>query len=259
MTLKFVFTHLNLQGPIITAFYALGKDLMNEWTIGPGCWIVDPSCTLDESKDCLAERVAWVVTAYPILIMLLVIACNNAVILWKVRRTFRASRHHVTSDAQLARQRAVAVQAFLYVAAFLFPWVWSVTLRIASMGRDEEDEGTLYHLILCQAIFAPLQGVFNLLVAIHPKYMTVRHDYPLESRFWCFRRALYGDSVAQVYSGFQPRLNGERTFAEGLSDGDLLVGSTSSLSPTKFRKGSLYGRTAEPGSLKFDQAQDFEA
>lgn len=56
----------------------------------------------------------------------------------------------------------------------------------------EEYEDELFPFLLLQSAFLPLQGVFNLLIFCRPKYLRARQDYPLETRFWCFRRAMYG-------------------------------------------------------------------
>mmetsp|Transcript_17956 Transcript_17956/g.29009 ORF Transcript_17956/g.29009 Transcript_17956/m.29009 type:complete len:161 (+) Transcript_17956:63-545(+) len=63
------------------------------------------------------------------------------------------------------------------------------------MDADADDSNKLFPLLLLQSIFLPAQGFFNVLIFIRPQYMRSRKDFPQESRWWCVRRALYGQVV----------------------------------------------------------------
>jgi hypothetical protein len=99
-------------------------------------------------------------------------------------------------DSQTRRVQAVATQAFLYVGSFVLTYAWQLILRIVegSFGNASW-ESSLFPILVLNGIFMPLQGVFNLLVCARPNYLRARRDYPNESNFWCFRRALYGDAI----------------------------------------------------------------
>eukprot|EP00797_Seminavis_robusta_P017542 Sro261_g101730.2 (225) ;mRNA; r:36213-36887 len=60
-----------------------------------------------------------------------------------------------------------------------------------------EDEDTLYPLLIIVSITLPLQGFLNVLIYARPSYLVARKDFPDQSRFWAFRRALHGDKVQQ--------------------------------------------------------------
>ncbi|CAB9512288.1 expressed unknown protein [Seminavis robusta] len=99
-------------------------------------------------------------------------------------------------DAQTERIRSVAIQAFLYVASFFITQSAFVALRIMeSRDYDAEDEDALFPLLVLQTLTLPSQGIMNCLIYARPGYLRARKEYPNESRFWAFRRALHGDKV----------------------------------------------------------------
>lgn len=97
---------------------------------------------------------------------------------------------------QLQRLRLVSSQAFLFVASYVLCNAWLGTLGIAEALTQEEDEPQLmqnwYFVIATNAFFAPLQGFLNMLVYIRPKYLKNRQDFPLETKLWTARRAVFG-------------------------------------------------------------------
>ena len=112
------------------------------------------------------------------------------------RQHHRRSRQSGVDPAQLQRIRAVGTQSFLYVSAYLLTYVFSWTIRIAeSLNVSASDSSKMFPLLLLQSIFLPSQGFLNLLVYLRPPYLRSRKSFPRETRFWCVRRALYGQTV----------------------------------------------------------------
>lgn len=71
-----------------------------------------------------------------------------------------------------------------------------VVLRIMdSLDFDTEDENQLFPLLLMQSIFWPLQGFWNLMCFVRPSYLVTRREFPNETRWWAFWRALHGAKV----------------------------------------------------------------
>lgn len=64
------------------------------------------------------------------------------------------------------RVQAVAFQAFLYVAAYVVSYLPTTILRIyaAANSLNSNDEAQLFPLLVLQAIFWPLQGLFNYII-----------------------------------------------------------------------------------------------
>lgn len=101
-----------------------------------------------------------------------------------------------SKDAQLQRIREVARQATFYVVAFMATYLTSGVVQIlGAYGYDRNDERALFPLLVLQALFLPSQGFFNHLVYIRPSLLRTRRDYPNESWWWVYRRALLGERI----------------------------------------------------------------
>eukprot|EP00980_Cylindrotheca_fusiformis_P023327 scaffold10358_cov105-Cylindrotheca_fusiformis.AAC.2 len=100
-------------------------------------------------------------------------------------------------DRQLSRLKLVRSQALLFVGAFTVCMFFPSLLRIKEAYADsyvEKMPANNYTLLLLQAITLPLQGFFNMLVYVRPKYLKRREVCPDgESRFVSFRRSIFGE------------------------------------------------------------------
>ncbi|CAJ1935211.1 unnamed protein product [Cylindrotheca closterium] len=120
-----------------------------------------------------------------------------------------ASQNSVTNedirDSQERRLRLVRSQAILFVASYVASSMITYILRLfESQAFDYVQEMELpysnYTLMILQSILLPLQGLFNMMVYIRPKYIRNRNDFPRESRVWSIRRAVLGAKVEPVHS-----------------------------------------------------------
>jgi uncharacterized membrane protein YozB (DUF420 family) len=215
------FMHIFAIGyPLITAIVGAIKGMYHETEISPMCWVTDypKNCgddPWDSGEPCKGELMAWIfggILIFPAMISLIV---NNALIYGHVRRTtFTAQkrssipidpasqqRQRREVDSQTQRVREVAIQAFLYVFAFLITYIWTILLRLLeSAGFDAEDENSIYFLLVLQSALYPSQGVWNMLVYVRPKYSRCRRDFPFESKVWCFLRSLFEEEVKPRYT-----------------------------------------------------------
>jgi hypothetical protein len=120
---------------------------------------------------------------------------------WRMRRrNTNPLKSSVEKDHQVRRLWLVSIQALLFVASYLFTAGWLGLLRIIeSMAETPEEElemvSKIYPLMILNAFFAPLQGLFNMMVFLRPKYLKWRHEYPEESRCWVTKRAIFGEGV----------------------------------------------------------------
>lgn len=64
-----------------------------------------------------------------------------------------------------------------------------------SGSYDAQYEANLFSIFVLQAIMLPLTGFLNLCIYVRPRYLRCRSDFPLESRWWAVRRALYEEAV----------------------------------------------------------------
>ena len=116
---------------------------------------------------------------------------------WKNKR--------ILEEQELQRQRQqhkrlklVSSQARLYVGAFFLSTIWPLLVRVLETYTSDVYsyyETKIYWILVCQNIFFPLQGFWNLLVYVRPKYLKCRREFKLESKFWALRRAMYGPGV----------------------------------------------------------------
>ena len=65
----------------------------------------------------------------------------------------------------------IAQQAYLYTLAFTLTWIFPTSMRIMRNPPS-------YGLLMCIAIFVPLQGFFNAVVYVRPRYLRNRKQHP---------------------------------------------------------------------------------
>ncbi|KAL3940254.1 MAG: hypothetical protein SGBAC_005170 [Bacillariaceae sp.] len=104
------------------------------------------------------------------------------------------------SKDQARRLRLISSQAILFVASYVICNAWTgITGLLEDLGDTVQDELAelvhCYPIFVLQAIFSPLQGFFNMMVFIRPKYLKFRHLHKGESRLWVVRRAIFGEEV----------------------------------------------------------------
>jgi len=124
-----------------------------------------------------------------------------------------------TRKSQEKRLRLVSSQAFLFVASYVVSsWATYILRLFESMATDYVWEMELpynnYALLVLQSIFLPLQGLFNMMVYLRPKYLKTRSDFARESRTWAIRRAIWGCKVEPVHS---IHVEGVNEDAEGIN------------------------------------------
>lgn len=94
----------------------------------------------------------------------------------KVRSTLRSDDNGLTEEVK-QRLRAVATQAVLYTGVFLNTLIWPILAIII----PTDTKAPVYFLHLLAFFFYPLQGVFNCLIYIRPRYQMLRTMYPDDS------------------------------------------------------------------------------
>ena len=94
----------------------------------------------------------------------------------------------------------VLQQAMLYVTVFYLTYMWSFINRLLQQTLGH----TFYGLVVCQAIFDPLQGFLNFFVYQRPCYLKERREHPHLSRWQCLTNILrltcYGEAANRMRS-----------------------------------------------------------
>ncbi|CAB9514459.1 expressed unknown protein [Seminavis robusta] len=269
---------ISIGFPLITAIVGAVMGWYREISVGMGCWISKwpEGCGCNEGETgecCQSQLVAWIVGGLPSLLTFTLILCNNLLVFCHVYTTIQRGRQNATTrqiivqastqqqtqpkrsfslrrsvapsseDPQLKRIRAVATQAFLYVGAYLITYVPAMAVRIMeSRDYDAEDEDEIFPLLVLQSLTFPTQGILNLLVYVRPTYLRVRKDFALESKWWAFRRAMYGDRVVPRHrqGGNQRQTRRHTQFGIGQSS------TTSNRGALSFLRRSTAGKNATP-------------
>jgi hypothetical protein len=170
--------------PVLTAIIGAGMQVYHELELGPGCWVSDypPGC-VDDTGECKSPLIAWIFTGIWVIFILISIAVINLVIYFYVKRQMsRCRRGSMRAERQTKRINDVAVQAFLYVAAFVGTFIWNEILRIMeSRSYDAQDEARLFPIMVLQGLLAPATCIFNLCIYLRPRYVKTRSDFPDEN------------------------------------------------------------------------------
>mmetsp|Transcript_26905 Transcript_26905/g.58834 ORF Transcript_26905/g.58834 Transcript_26905/m.58834 type:complete len:456 (+) Transcript_26905:511-1878(+) len=93
------------------------------------------------------------------------------------RRMSFLSRQEEELKAQQAaagRSRKVANQAMLFVGALYLTWIFTTLTRIFQIVQGK----TYYGLLVLMAIFFPLQGFFNAIIYLRPRYLKQKQANP---------------------------------------------------------------------------------
>ncbi|KAG7343035.1 hypothetical protein IV203_020980 [Nitzschia inconspicua] len=147
---------------------------------------------------------------------------------------------------QLRRLQLVRSQAILFVGCYFISNFWiGLTSFLESISPTDADEYAMaaacYPLLIMYAIFVPLQGFFNMLVYMRPKYGTYRTHFPGESRLWAFWLTLTGEDSPKLRNK-----NKEESLDPYSAQNLAKSGNTTPLPP-------LNGEEKEGGQVEFSQ------
>jgi hypothetical protein len=203
-----------------TAIVALSLDLFNPigWTcwIGTypvGCGTTTFPCSRGNSESTHLYR--WVFFHAELLAMFGFTAVSLFIIYRFILVRERAiDRYRISEQEKKNRvlSRQFAVQASAYVAAFFISWIFPMVRIIVAELTDQ-----IYTpLIFLIVVFAPLQGFFNALIYLRPRYLKYRREQR--------RRTIAADNrwqaMAQAISVYNDDLDDD-VITEGDTDGEL--------------------------------------
>ena len=83
-------------------------------------------------------------------------------------------------------KKDVASQGFLYAGAFYLTWIWFTVVRFLPLIG----ELVPYQLLATAVVFAPLQGFFNMLIYLFPKFMALKRTHPEDGLLCWIRDAI---------------------------------------------------------------------
>ncbi|KAL3939277.1 MAG: hypothetical protein SGBAC_005978 [Bacillariaceae sp.] len=214
------------------------------------CWMsrYDNDSMSDGGKtkesDIRHDFIGSIFFAVPVFAVFICLVINNVVIYLFVRRHTREHPSREIKDSspsnvepsldwsgrtQEQRQETEedVNKSVKTAAAGLLP---SLSGSDRNQAEDMEIMVQYYPLAVAQAIILPLQGLFNMIIFVRPKYLMLRLEFPFEARLWTVRRIFLGSQLRptardgyKVNDDIGTRGN-PRPEAE--SDGDAPVGDT---------------------------------
>ena len=119
-----------------------------------------------------------------LLLCLLIISCtfrSEAV------RSNQSSRNY---SSRIKATKAVCYQSIIYATVFFNTYFW-VFLRYF-LRKETNHPRLLYGVRVISEMLFPLQGFFNFLIFIRPRYQNARKSYPSKSLFWAIKETLSG-------------------------------------------------------------------
>jgi hypothetical protein len=154
--------------PVVTSFIALGFGMYGP--AGPWCWI---TTSFDWARWAFFYVGLWTIMIYTTIVMI--------VIAKKVQESDRRTRANLSlgggtgnaKSRRYSKTREVSLQAIFYVLSFLLTWVFGTANRIQNAI---DPTCPIFALVWLHSLFVPLQGFFNFLVYLFPRYMTARRE-----------------------------------------------------------------------------------
>jgi hypothetical protein len=162
----------------------------------------DPSTAcLRASPETLHTFGTWFTTV-PVIFWTLLLILSLSVIAWTVLIKYYASRRFAPVDATGARNastvfskstRLVLTQCFLYGISFINVSVWGTMPTLLQLCWDiyPDSLGKQFWLTALGLVFFPIQGLFNFLIYLRPRYLSIRDSYPDVGRWFAFKEAIW--------------------------------------------------------------------
>lgn len=193
---------------------------------------VVPACIRGEPQVALVLRLVGMYV--PLLIVLASLIVNNVWIFMYVRGVERQVQRHTTTtiatrtaSSSTHHASQVAGQSFCFVFAFFLSFLPSALLEIVDWLDDSENIGRYYALQLVRAVLYPMQGLFNVLVYIRPRYLRWRRwSAAGESRWTCFYHALFTFQHAPTRTTERQRTRRWEGTTKDPARGESLTGDT---------------------------------
>lgn len=229
---------------LATAIAGLMLGLFNPSTRGSICWIEEypPYCssslTCERGQNAVTYRWAFLY-AFVVFTFFWLSFCMAWV--WKTVLDQERKLDKYQQDGQRGdrkHSRNIASQALFYVVAFTIPWVWGVIIYIIDdeqtvfKYRSHDDAITWLHIV--NTVIFPMQGLFNVLVYVRPRYLRLRKKEKKKKKN--FIRAIFtnADSTTKATQSTVP------SFRAIFTNADSTTNATQSTVPSP-AKGNIAG------------------
>jgi len=171
---------------------------------GTNCWIAgsptgcseDPSVECERGGDVVPMFGTWL-SVVPVFIWTVIIILALAVVAFTVLRRYCRSRRFVFHGSEGSRgvrkqTQQVIIQCVLYALAFLNVTLWSTLATVFEWAGNYLDyTGDHFWMAFLSIFFFPIQGFFNFLIFIRPRYSALRTDCADRGRWFALREAIW--------------------------------------------------------------------
>mmetsp|Transcript_8892 Transcript_8892/g.13342 ORF Transcript_8892/g.13342 Transcript_8892/m.13342 type:complete len:362 (+) Transcript_8892:86-1171(+) len=139
------------------------------------CWIT--------SEHTIVRLVFWY---GPLWVIFIVVAVLMSVIYFNIKRQehrqIRWSQQNIGNGRPKFVSDSVRWQAFRYVGAFFITWIFLTIVRVCNAVNVTAP----FWVLLLAFTLMPMQGLFNYLIYIRPRYATRRKEFPEVGRIKTF-------------------------------------------------------------------------
>lgn len=201
LTIRYSWTEARLQKlePYVHGFYlafafgtasaGLALNLFNSANLW--CWIAPYPTGCTATNTCERGANAWIYRMafwYVWLwLSLLTVTVAMCLVFWTVHQSTKQMSQYAGGGTSASKNRNnVAWQAFWYICSFYVTSLFNTILRL--MQRIQQP--VPFVLLLLMVIFHPMQGGWNLLIYMRPRYLRYREQNP----DWTISRALIASS-----------------------------------------------------------------
>jgi hypothetical protein len=215
--------------PMVFSIILLSLDMFN-FAGGLRCGVAaNPlGCDMFEQLECVRGENARQFQLYfgtvPTYICILLFYLSSLSVYCKIRQTIQRTRRRSMTSASADMERQAGIQCILYGLFFANTFVWSAILGALVAAGKFLVLDKMFAVLLLANIFYPLQGVFNFMVYLRPRYVEVRKANPLQTRVWALCEIFRGNEGASTSEMSTPRTRGSDELSRTKSQQDVSVG-----------------------------------
>lgn len=217
--------------PFGQAVAGLFLDIFNPIGFGAFCYI-SPYPVLCGLFDNACTRGQWARLLYtlfcttPQFVLLAIIYISIMLIYCAVRdQARRALAIAANRNSVRARTKAVVVQSCLFATVFFFTWASSVLVPLLGYTVKESPAKvrSIYVLSILVSTFTPLQGFFNFLIYIRPRFL----------RMWRDRKMSFWAALGLAVFGGRESSSTQRRLSQQLRRNSMAAGVNTLSAPPK--------------------------
>lgn len=184
--------------PLFVSIFALSFDLFHPRT-SRGCWLGDRCTFVDvkEEEECqatpesLLQTVRIILLTYLVIIFVVIVYSMGSIYFFVRKRTLAMTKYESfgRGNSVTGNKESKGVQEETYIQAMMYIMAYLCTF-IAPFLNFWLGDGFAAQLF--SRLFYPLQGFWNFITFIRPRYVLIREKHGHESRVWILKAVIFG-------------------------------------------------------------------